>query len=334
MNMSSMSFTANPDPLRRFTTTSLVSRLPVMGRTIRLETNNRAVQNRTHQLFERYGRSPTEGTDFVWRIVTEGRTEPTPSWPAITGFSEEGLRFVSFGQRSFFAIDLNASEAVGFLPEDLANEAEGFASAFLSTLFDMTAAALRLTPIAAACVSLEKKGLLVFGPPTSGKTVSTYLAGEKGLTFHSDQATFLELKADALCAWGQFWPSAFRPDAETFLPELRSSFRPFKYADLTFLSLENPFRAPEAYKVFPVCCVFLRRQAGGLPRLNRLKPLDFADLLKASLPFEEDKRFEAERDVVLRAIAVLPAYELVFGDLRAAASCYRELLTTHRPVEA
>lgn len=335
MNMHSLSFTANRDPLRRFTPTPLMASLPVMGRTIRLETNSRAVLNRTQQLLRRYDPSPGGSPDFVWRIVTETSAGADYQWPGIAAFSEEGLRFVSFGQSSFFAVDFNMLVAICFLPECFAYDQAGFASAFLSTLFHMTAAALRLTPIAAACVSLEKKGLLIFGPPTSGKTVSTYMAGEEGLTFHSDQATFLELKADLLCAWGQFWPSAFRPDAQTFLPELLPFFRPFTCADLNFLCLEeNPFQEAAAYSTVPISCVFLDRQVGGPPRLSRLQSPDFVERLKAALPAKEDKRFEARHDVVLGALAELPAYELVFGDSRAAATVYRRLLTTHDRVEA
>jgi hypothetical protein len=335
MNMDSLSLGLNRDPLRRFTPTHLTACLPIMGRTIRLETNSRAVLNRTQQLFEPYDNSTGESPDFIWRIVTETSARAGHPWPGIAAFSEEGLRFVSFGQSSFFAVDFHTLIAVGFLPESFANDQAGFVSAFLSTLFHMTAAALRLTPVAAACVSLEKEGLLIFGPLMSGKTVSTYMAGQEGLTFHSDQATFLELKADALRAWGQFWPSAFRPDAQTLLPELLPSFRTFTCADLTFLCLEeNPFQPPKAYSVAPVSCVFLERRVGEPPTLRRLQSSDFVERLKSALPIEEDKRFEVRNHAVLGALARLPAYQLVFGDSRAAANVYRRLLTSHDRMEA
>jgi hypothetical protein len=315
--------------------TPLEAHLQVMGRTIRLETNSSAVLNWTQRVLERYGRSPGGHSEFVWRIVTEACAEPMRSWPKIAAFSEEGLRFVSIGQRSFFAVDLNALEAVGFLPEELANDEAGFASVFLATLFDMTAAALRLTPIAAACVALQNKSLLIFGPPTSGKTVSTDMAGQQGLAFHSDQATFLELEAGVLRAWGQFWPTAFRPDARKVLPELLFSFQPFTYADSTFLCLaKNPFQPSDACSVVPVACVFLERRANSMPRLSRLESHDFSERIRQALPFKEDECFEARRDAVFGVLAGLPAYGLVCGDSCVAASFYRSLLAAYDSGEA
>ena len=334
--MDSLDLIANRDPLRRFTPTPLTALVPVMGRTIRLETNSRAVLNRTQLLFNRYDHSTVETPAFIWRIVTEtsSRAAGHP-WPGIAAFSEEGLRFVSFGQTSFFAVDFNTLTAIGFLPESFANDEAGFASAFLSTLFHMTAAALRLTPLTAGCVSLGKKALLIFGPPMSGKTVSTYMAGQAGLTFHSDQAAFAELKDGALSVWGQFWPSAFRPDAHTFLPELVPSFRSFTCADLTFLCLEdNPFQPPRAHSVAPVSCVFLERRVGQSPALTRLGSSDFEKRVKAAFSLDEDKRFELHNHAVLGALARLPAYQLVFGDSRAAANIYRRLLASNDHLEA
>lgn len=306
-----------------------------MGRTIRLETNSPAVLHRTRQLFNRYDHAALERPEFIWRIVTESPSRAGFPWPGIRTFSEEGLRFVSFGQCTFFAVDFNTRVAIGFLPELAANDGAGFASAFLSTLFHMAAAGLRLTPLNAGCVSLNKKALLIFGLPMSGKTVSTYMAGEQGLVFHSDQASFLELNDGALSAWGQFWPSAFRPDAPTLFPELIPSFRSFTCAGLTFLCLEdNPFQAPKDHSVAPVSCVFLERRVGQSPTLTRLDASDFTGRLKGAFHSGEDNRSELRNHAVFRELAGLPAYRLVFGDSRAAAKAYRQLLVANDHLEA
>ncbi len=107
------------------------------------------------------------------------------------------------GQRSFIAVDLQAREAVGILPEFLALDQIGFASVFLSSLLYLTSPALGLTPVSAACVAKGEKGLLLFGPPNSGKTTSSYWAKKNlGMDFHADQAVFLELNP-ARCAHGE-----------------------------------------------------------------------------------------------------------------------------------
>jgi len=208
------------DPLCRFTPTPLAADLRVMDRTVLLETNSPAVLGQTVRLFERYQAPPSSRAELLWRIVGEGRSGLKPPWPEMTAFSDDALRYVNLGQQNFFAVDLEAREAVAFLSEDLAMDDLGFSSVFLATLFDLTAAALRLTQISAACVAMGSEAVLIFGPPGSGKTSSTYLAGKLGLEFHADQVTFLELKPDGVHAWGQFWPAAFREDTSQFLPEL------------------------------------------------------------------------------------------------------------------
>src|ERR1019366_8266400 len=123
----------------------------------------------------------------LWRLIGEKDADAYPAWPKMAAFSDDGLRYVNLGQRSFFAGDLDAGKAIGFLSEKLVNDAVGFNSVFAATLFDMTAPALRLVPIGAACVGLNGKALLVFGPPRSGKTTSAYLAGKVGLEFLADE---------------------------------------------------------------------------------------------------------------------------------------------------
>ena len=328
--------TACKDPLRRLTPTPYAADLRIMGRTVRLETNSQTVLRQTRRVFEHYRWTPSGHPEFFWRIVTEADSNITPPWPEISAFSDEGLRFVSIGPRGFLAIDLEAREAVGFLSEELVKDKPGFTCVVLATLFDMTAGALRLTQISAACVAMVGKGLLIFGPPRSGKTISTYFAGKLGLEFHADQVTFLEHKEDGLHAWGQFWPAAFREETKQFLPELLSSTHPFTYGHQSFLCLENnPFQPAEARSVIPASCIFLERQAAEMPQLIPLPAGQLAERVKKSLPFKDDERFEPQRATVCRSLGKLPAYRLAYGDDPAVAAIFfRSLLTTYNLLEA
>ncbi len=315
--------TTTSDPLRRFTPTPLAANLPAMGRTIRLETNSPTVLSQTRRLFERYaGQAPSQ-PEFLWRIVSEADPAVTPPWPEVSAFSDEGLRYVSFGHRSFLAVDLEAREGVGFLAEGLAQDEPGFSCPFLERLFLLTSSALGLTPVGAACVSLDERALLVFGPPGSGKTTSCYLARKLGLEWHADQATFLELAGDGLRAWDEFWPAAFRLEALRFLPGLEALTRPFHYRDLTFLYMEkSPRHDARAHSVVPVCCVLLEREAVAAAQLTRLSLRPEGYLL-----FREEERFKAQQAPVLRALARLPAYHLTYGsNPLEAASLFRSLL--------
>jgi hypothetical protein len=320
------------DPLRRLTLTPHVADLPVMGRTIRLETNSPTVLKRTLQLFERYRGSSMGIPDFLWKIVSESNPQMRPPWPQISAFSGDGLRFVNIGQRSFLAIDLEAREAVAYLAEGLVADGAGFACPFIDTLFCMTAGALRLTALHAACVTKGEKGVLVLGMPDSGKTTSGYLASKLGLEFHSDQAVFVDMDDGTLRIWGDFLPAVFRAETSRFLPELEALARPFCYLDSTFLCVDKG--SPQLYQansVTSVSCVFLERGATSVPRLTPLSRVESSRRLQESLLFKDDERFEAQESAALRTLTLVPAYHLAYGnDPAEAAALFPSLLSAHQ----
>ncbi|HTS08653.1 MAG TPA: hypothetical protein VMP68_24005 [Candidatus Eisenbacteria bacterium] len=244
------------------------------------------------------------------------------------GFSDGGLRFVNFNQRSFLAVDIDAHEAIAFLSEELCGDEMGFYSIVLSDLFDLSSAMLGLTEIMAGCVALDGRGLLVFGSPRSGKTTACYWAGKMGMEFHGDQVTCLELISGKPKAWGQFWPAAFRPETLEYLPEIEGITRPFRYRDLTLLCLDNRLFLPqESRSVTPVACVFLDRRAADFPQLTQVHKDELAPLLTSSLPFVENRRFDHQRREVVRTLAELPAYHLTYpADPRLASELFPALL--------
>jgi hypothetical protein len=324
------------DPLRRFIPTPLATDLAVMGRRIRLETNSQLILDRTLEFLRRYQGNSCGKPEFMWRIVTEARPGITPPWPEISAFSEDGLRLISIGQHSFLGIDLESREAVGILAQGLATDEVGLLSPFLDDLFCLTASALRLVPLSAACVGSGEKGLLVFGPPNSGKTTSSYLATKLGLEFHSDQEVFLEMEAGKLRAWGDFLPAAFRPEALEFLPELQALTRPFHYRDLTFYYLDKScLESPVARPVIPVCCVFLERSQPCGARLALLSEVEVHRRLIENQLFKDERRFEVQRAQVFQALGEVPAYTLAYGsDPEEAATSFCSILASHDLQEA
>ena len=323
------------DPLRRFTPTPLLSDLPVMGRTIRLETNSLSILQNTRSLFARYEPVSRDQPDFHWKIVCEPSSQKSSAWPAISAFSGGDLRFVSIGQRGFFAINHETRQAAGYLAGSLAEDEAGFVSPFLSTLFCLNAAALRLIPLAAACVTKDKKGLLVLGMPNSGKTTSSYLAAKSGLGFYSDRAVFLDLDEEGLRAWADFVPASFRMETCEFLPELLGLGYLFHYHDRTLLFLDTSTSIPcNGYPVVPVSCVFLERGVAKAPRLAPLNPAESYQRLQQCLPFEDDEVFEARYSAALSALSQVPACSLRYGDDPAeAATFFPSLLAPRNFIE-
>jgi hypothetical protein len=316
------------DPLQRLTATPYSVALPVMGRTVRLESNDSRVVENAEKLFARYPGSPSRSPQFLWRILIQSRPRVDPPWPRRSAFSDRGLRFAEFGQRNFIAVDLAVNEGVCFLAEGLAEDLPGFISPFLDTLFYMTAGSLGLVSFSAACVSLRNKGLLVLGPPNQGKTTASYLAANDKFKFHADQTVFLDTEGGNLRAWGDFVPAAFRPEALEFLPELRSLTSQFSYCDFTFHYLDRQNgNAGRTEVVSPIACVFLERGSSSIPQLVPVIATDASKRLSEGIAFQEDGRFETQSKQVLEALEQLPMYHLAYGCDPAAATPYlRRLL--------
>jgi len=316
------------DPVRRLMPTPLMGHLAVMGRTIRLETNSPAILARTRFILTRQQKPASGHPDFLWKIVCEGHPQTNPPWPELSAYSEPGLRYVSFGQHSFIAIDLEAREAVGYLAEGLLADEAGFASPFLTTLFILTAGSLGLTPLAGACVTMGEKGLLVLGMPNNGKTTSSYLAAKRGLNFYSDRTVFLDTARGKLRVWGDFAPALFRAETAQFLPELQILGRPFRYGDRTYLFVEEGTSIrSNGHPVTPVSCVFLERGGASAPHLTPLDPSEVAHRLAECVSFRDEERFKMQQSRALAALAQIQACRLVYGnDPAGAAPFLRNLL--------
>ncbi len=308
-----------------------------MGRKVQLLTNSPAVAGHVRESLSHYPASPDRRPAFCWTIRTEADNRTRAPWPRLAAYSHRTLRYVNLGQRSFMAVDLEAGEAVGYLPETMAEDKAGFAGVFFATLFYLTAGSLGLTPLSAACVAAGDQGLLVFGEPGSGKTTSAYLSGRLGLEFFADQATFLELRGKSLQAWGEFWPAAFRTDAPQFLPELAELTNPLVHQKLSFLSLERrrPQAAGPAHSVVPVGCIFLERHAADPPRLVPISHGELLRRLGRLAPFKDEAALSENSIPVLDALSTLPSYRLLYGsDPAVAAQFFRSILKSERLMEA
>jgi hypothetical protein len=260
----------------------------------------------------------------------------SPPWPSSSAFSSGPLRYVNIGQRGFAAINLNSAEVSGFIPENLARDEAGFASIFLATLFYLTAPILGLTPLKAACVAKDGRGLLLLGPARSGKTTCAYASSKLGLEFHADMASFLELHDEGLHSWGEFWPALFREETTRVYPELKFLGRRLEHATESFIALDKNLLSPQpARPVKLALAVVLERGAHESPRMTRLSSREYRQALQASPPHDEDGPFKLQQEKLLAKLAGIPAYKLTYGNDAAEAAMFcRSLLTTQDILKA
>lgn len=76
------------------------------------------------------------------------------------------------------------------------------------------------TPVHAACVALDGKGILLCGDSGAGKSTLSYACARAGWTYVSDDASFLHNGGTTRLVTGDCYKVRFRPAAAQFFPEL------------------------------------------------------------------------------------------------------------------
>ncbi|HZO98750.1 MAG TPA: hypothetical protein VFD30_00505 [Terriglobia bacterium] len=317
-----------PDILRRFTALPYVATASVFGRAIRLETNSQSIFRLVRSTVEGYRPVHSLHEDFVWRFVSDPDAKLAPPWPDFSSLSRDGLHCENIGQKSFLAVDAAAHLAVGFLAQELVNDALGFEVFFLSRLITATSPALGLLPFSAACVAKAGKGLLLVSAARAGKTILSYAASKNGLQLHSDHVVFLESAGQKVAAWRDCWPLTFYPGAEKLFPELSNLSRPVQQQDSMLLCLERyRFSAPLESYVHPLGIVVLQKDLASLSPLHPLDPSEAMTVLKEHCLLGANELCEPKFENTLRGLTRLPIYGLAsYGDPCALVSSLLSLL--------
>jgi hypothetical protein len=321
--------TTRPDLLRRFTSTPHTTDLRLMQRSVRLETNSEELLALTKKFFERHQHGETGQPEFLWRVVCEPDARPQLTTVQLSAFSDAGLRYVNVEQRGFLAVDLDRCEAMGFLGNQFVEDEPRLRyNRPLDILFCMTAPSLGLTALSGGCVGVKDRGVMIFGPPNSGKTTACYLAAKLGMEFHADQGVFLDMRGNVLRAWGDLFPAVFRPEALDFLPELRESVHFSTYVDLSFYYFDKSvLQSRWAKPVMPVCTLFLDRNTASEPQLTQISPEDASSRLRDCVLFEEDSRFDGQVEEAIGALVAKPSYNLKYdSNPKTAATFIRKML--------
>jgi hypothetical protein len=324
--------TIRTDPLRRFAPTPHTANLSAMGKCVQFETNRAELCEYLRELLSVYPPVASQ-PEFRWRVIVE----PSERQPELCltrfAFSEPGFRYASFGQRNFIALDLASRLGIAYIGAEIAKDRRGMLIRVLDTLFCMTASSLGFVSLFANSVEVDGRGILLMGPPRSGKTTASYLASKAGMSLHADEGVFLELTGNELAGWGGFWPLIFREETLQFLPELGEIGEPFLFGEFSFCHVDKRhLQTQKAGPVSPKLCIFLHRQAVETVRISPLSTGKSHERLRQSLLFVEDDEFRLQTAEVLAQLSALPGYEVSYGsDPAAVVPILQELMAAKSP---
>jgi hypothetical protein len=96
-----------------------------------------------------------------------------------------------------------------------------YAQYFLLGLSTCVIATRYATPIHAACIALDGRGMLLCGDSGAGKSTLAYACARAGLTYISDDASYLQNDSTTSRVTGDCYKVRFRPSSAQFFPELQ-----------------------------------------------------------------------------------------------------------------
>ena len=121
--------------------------------------------------------------------VSKERASQCPPPPTYRG--QRNLVMLVASAHDFAVCDLTTGFASCWLSETTVESGAYVRYHFLEAMALLLIEALYLTPIHAACVSLDGRGLLLCGDSGAGKSSLSYACARRGWTFVSDDASFL-----------------------------------------------------------------------------------------------------------------------------------------------
>ena len=163
-----------------------------------------------------------EAAPIELRVAVQGdEDEPARTSTAGPAFRGQGhLLAVTLTARNFAVCDLDRGLGFACLTPGVARNHLYTAFHFLDAVAYLCLCHQHLTPIHGACVAARGQGILLVGQPGAGKSSLAWACARAGLTFVSDDATWLPRRQQDLTLIGKPQRLRFRPEALQLFPEL------------------------------------------------------------------------------------------------------------------
>lgn len=288
-----------------------------LGFPLKLATNSAAVSAAAQASWSRFAPS-FETEPLELRVVVEAGEELPPEPVAR---AQGHLLSIVSDARNVAILDLARGFAFCLLSEAAARDAEFASYHFLEAIAYCALCHAHLTPVHAALIARDGRGVLLSGDAGAGKSSLAYACARRGWTFLSENTGWIVRGQDDLMVLGDPHQIRFREPAVALFPEL-ASLEPRKTAAGKLARVLDLARTPElrsAFRCRPASVIFLNRHAGNPARLLPVGPADALDRLAGALPMFEPRVQEEHRRSLCR-LAQLPVYELLYGTIESAVN--------------
>jgi hypothetical protein len=257
--------------------------------------------------------------------VSKEHTNRCPPPPTCRG--QRNLVMFVASAHDFAVCDLSTGFASCWLAESTVGSGAYVRYHFLDAMALLLIEALYLTPIHAACVSREGRGLLLCGESGAGKSSLSYACARRGWTFISDDASFLVRGGKGNVIVGNPYHLHFRESATELFAELKSH-------DLTAringeiaieLATANLPQMSTALQSPVDFLIFLNRLPSGPPSLRPFPKERASAVLEQVICYGEQQVRDAQKSA-LRDLLCAPVLELQYSDLDSAVDCLEALV--------
>ena len=192
--------------------------LSLAGGLCRLQTNSSALG----ESLRRWWGPPQSQTacgHFTLQVLVTAQERSGLEPPHFRGLRH--LVVASFGDGNVITLNLLRRSVSAVVTQELAAKQSFWDRVLLPMALGVLGPAIGIVPVHCACLAVDNLGILIAGASGAGKSTLAVALAQQGLTYISDDWTYLSLCEGQLVAHGLGVPAKLLPDAVEHFPHLQ-----------------------------------------------------------------------------------------------------------------
>jgi hypothetical protein len=314
-----------PDPIGCHFSLPLKAAFHPLGFTVEIATNSPEVLLAAEENWKSFDKEFSAEPVQLHIAVTPGKATECPPPPIYRG--QRNLVMFVASPDDFAVCDLTTGFASCWLSERTVENGAYLRYHFLDAMALLLVEALYLTPVHAACVAFNGRGLLLCGDSGAGKSSLSFACARRGWTFVSDDASFLVRGGERRVVVGNPYHLHFRESATELFADLKSH-RPTTRINGEIAIQLTTANMPElvtSRQTTIDSLIFLNRQTSGPASLRPFSRERAARSLEQVICYGEQHLRDTQKSS-LRDLLLAPVLELRYSDLDSAVTCLEALV--------